>query len=912
MLIFSESSRTTQAGLAQPKPDERLVFGETIERELSGGEEHRYVFAVEAGKFVQAVVEQRGIDVIVAIRGQDGKPLAEVDRPNESQGPENTSFIAPDSGGYRLQIRSYQKVSIRGRYRITLKAPRAASSPDEKRIEAERTVSEAERLRGKNTADTLRQAAAKFERAQSLWRDLGESYEEAVALYGAGWSHRALGANQTAVAAFNRALELMRKVDDRFGIAFVQAGVGWSYLHLGDLDQALESFNQSLQLRRGLMNPTGEGQTHYGIGWVRTLREENQLALESFEQSLRLRQVALDRRGEAITRIGLGKIYSRLRRYDESRAMLEQAFRTLRELGDSGGQADALSHLGWIGILLKQNAEARKCFQEALKLWQGAGDRTGEATSSFGLALLASRDGSLLEARELIERGLEIIESLRTEGNDHRLRTAYFAQVQDYYDFYIDLLMRLGEREPGDGHSAEALHASERARARNLLDLLARAGAHGSELGRAQPLRADEIQQQLLDEETVLLEYTLGAERSFLWLVTRTGVESYLLPKRSEIEAEARRIFELLTVRNHNHRGARKRELAAQSDTQFQVASQELSRMLLGPVAAKLTGKRLLIVPHGALQFVPFAALPLPEMGRQGDKETRRQGGKETGRKGNIPHSYTPLIAAHEIVVIPSASALAAIRRQTATRTPAERGLIVFADPVFSPSDDRVRQFARQRQTLSQGELTGPDAPSFGAPPILSNLSRLSVTAWEAQQIASLSSDSRVVRDFAANRDAAIDPALGKYRVIHFATHAVINSQKPDLSAIVLSQVNEQGLSRNGALSAQDIHHLRLQAELVVLSACRSGWGKDARGEGLLSLTRGFLSSGAARVMVSLWSVEDQATAELMSRFYRRTLGPKRMAPAAALRATQAEMWREGRWGAPYYWGGFVLQGEWR
>src|SRR5262249_32656414 len=229
-----------------------------------------------------------------------------------------------------------------------------------------------------------------------------------------------------------------------------------------------------------------------------------------------------------------------------------------------------------------------------------------------------------------------------------------------------------------------------------------------------------------------------------------------------------------------------------------------------------------------------------------------------------------------------------------------------------SAADDRVRRIGRRSSMAPHvGEIRRDDSSPAGAGSLL-NLSRLSATDWEARRIASLASDSRVVRTFSARRAAAIDPALGNYRFIHFATHAVIDPENPDLSAIALSQVDERGRPLNGMLSAQDIHRLRLSAELVVLSACRTGLGKDTPGEGLLSLTRGFLSSGAARVMVTLWSVEDQATAEMMSRFYRRTLGPHALTPAAALRATQEEMWREGRWGAPYYWGGFVLQGDWR
>ena len=173
-------------------------------------------------------------------------------------------------------------------------------------------------------------------------------------------------------------------------------------------------------------------------------------------------------------------------------------------------------------------------------------------------------------------------------------------------------------------------------------------------------------------------------------------------------------------------------------------------------------------------------------------------------------------------------------------------------------------------------------------------------------------SQRRRALDFDASRATVTDPSLADFRIIHFATHGFLNTAQPELSGIVLSLVDRDGRDARGFLTTSDVFNLRLNADLVVLSACRTGLGKDAPGEGLLSLTRGFLSSGAARVIVTLWSIEDQASAEMMSRFYRRVLGPRRMTPAAALRATQEEMWREGRWSAPYYWGGFVLQGNWR
>jgi CHAT domain-containing protein len=934
-----------QSSPAQPLACETLPFGKTIDREPSVGEKHCYSFTLGAGQFVQALVEQRGIDVFVRIFGQDGQLLTGIDRINSIHGPENASLIAPSSGVYRLQIQSLS-ASVRGLYRITLTEPRAATPSDEKRVDAEKLISEAEDLRAQNTVERARQAAKKYEMARDLWGEVGDKYEEGLALCGAGSFLRLSGANQAAIAVYERAMELMREARDSFGIALVQWGMGLTYYYLGALDQALENFEQSLQTRQRMMDRAGAGRLHYGIGWVRINRKEDQLALESFKESLRLRQEVKDAKGAAITRIGLGKAYFRLERYDEARAMLEEALQTMRDSKDDGGQIEAIRNLGWIDIRLKEYATAKERFREALKLSLNSDNRNGEADARLGLAVLARRAGELRQAIDLIRRGVEIHESSRVEGADspqmksvnNSLRIDYFAQVQEFYEVYVDLLMRLDALEPGAGHASEALYVSERARARNLLDLLASKGASDAELGVARPLRADEIQRRLLDENTVLLEYALGTasdaetDRSYLWLVTSTGVESRLLPKRAEIEAAAQRVYELMTARNRVS-GPRRRELIAQSDAEFQVEARKLSRMLLSPVAAKLAGKRLLIAPQGALQFVPFAALPLPEVEGLGDGATGRQGeGRTEGQKdrgtdyrsgaqspsrpvvqsSSPSASYTPLIADHEVIVAPSASALAAIMRQTALRKPAERSVIVFADPVFSAADDRVGRALRRNPAAPQAGVTrrGDSSPANAG--ALPTLSRLSATDWEAQRIAALASDSKVFSNFAASREKALDPALGEYRFIHFATHAVINSENPDLSAIALSLVDERGRPLNGLLSTQDIHHLRLSAELVVLSACRTGLGKDAPGEGLLSLTRGFLSSGAARVIVTLWSIEDQASAEMMSRFYRRALGPQRMTPAAALRATQEEMWREGRWSAPYYWGGFVLQGNWR
>ena len=192
-------------------------------------------------------------------------------------------------------------------------------------------------------------------------------------------------------------------------------------------------------------------------------------------------------------------------------------------------------------------------------------------------------------------------------------------------------------------------------------------------------------------------------------------------------------------------------------------------------------------------------------------------------------------------------------------------------------------------------------------------LRRLLLTRDEAEAILSVTprNDGFGALDFRANRATVTGDELSRYRIVHFATHGLLNSEHPQLSGVVLSLVDERGQPQDGFLRLHEIFNLRLPAELVVLSACQTGLGKEVKGEGLVGLTRGFMYAGAARVVASLWRVDDAATAELMKRFYRRMLKDG-MRPAAALRAAQVEMWRRPQWRSPFYWGGFVLQGEWK
>jgi CHAT domain-containing protein len=165
--------------------------------------------------------------------------------------------------------------------------------------------------------------------------------------------------------------------------------------------------------------------------------------------------------------------------------------------------------------------------------------------------------------------------------------------------------------------------------------------------------------------------------------------------------------------------------------------------------------------------------------------------------------------------------------------------------------------------------------------------------------------------DFQANRTTALSKELAQYRIVHFATHGLLDNEHPELSGLVLSLVGPDGKPQDGFLDLQDVYNLTLPADLVVLSACETGLGKEISGEGLVGLTRGFMYAGASRVVASLWKVDDVATSELMAEFYKGMLSHG-LAPASALRQAQLAMLKRSRWADPYYWAAFTLQGEWK
>jgi CHAT domain-containing protein len=415
-----------------------------------------------------------------------------------------------------------------------------------------------------------------------------------------------------------------------------------------------------------------------------------------------------------------------------------------------------------------------------------------------------------------------------------------------------------------------------------------RASPRYAALARPVPLTLKQVQQEVLDGETVLLQYALGESRSYLWAVSKTAWSVHELPSRASLTQESRQLYERLTARlTITGSLEERRRQAEETDFRYWEQARHLSEILLGPLAKGLTGKRIVVVADGALQFVPFAALPEP-------------GGAA---------EPVPLIVSHEIVSLPSATVVAALRRETSGRPLPPRSVAVLADPVFEPDDPRLRAVLRAAGRLPARDPGGTARPPSARMP----LARLAATREEAEAIlAAAPGGTSVARlGFDASREAATSVELAQFRTVHFATHGVLDNESPGMSGIMLSMFDGQGRPQDGFLRLHDIYGLRLPAELVVLSACSTALGRQVSGEGLVGIVRGFMYAGAKRVVASLWKVDDEATGELMRGLYAGMLRDGH-SPAAALRAAQLAVRHQPRWKSPFYWAAFSLQGEWK
>jgi CHAT domain-containing protein/Tfp pilus assembly protein PilF len=780
------------------------------------------------------------------------------------------------------------------------------------------------------------QALDYYNQALPMRRAVGDRSGEASTLINIGAAYADLGDRSKALDYFNQALSISQAIGDQANTAITFNNLGIVYSALGEPTKALDYYNQALPMSRAVGDRAGVGVALNNIGTIYDDRGEATKAIDYYHQALLIRRTTGDRLGEATTLNNIASVYDDRGETTKALDYYHQALLIWQAVGDRAGAATTLNNMGTIYAPLGDRAKARDYYQQALLLRHAVGARSGEAITLANLATLDRGQNQLTAALKNINAAIQILESLRSDLKNDALKTSYFASVQQYYQFKINILMQLHQQQPTQGYDVQALETAEQSRARVLRELLIQANANinkdiSPELRQQeqtlnQTIDAQETQlvklssqpgnnitqitqlnqtipalytqrddlkntiratnpayanlqypkpttlkaiQQQLDPDTLILQYSLGEPQSYLWVIGQTSLKTYLLPKASDLKTTVSAFRNEL--RNPEQRSPASASL--------------LTAQILTPAAADLDHKRLVIIPDGVLHFIPFAALNTPNR-----------------------TTYNPLITQHEVTNLPSASTIGILRSTVATKPRGPKKLAILADPIFRKDDDRLA--GKTIQANNQLDVAEQIARSRGGRDL--DLNRLPFTATEAQGILKLvpdAADRTAAFGFDASYDWITDPKISQYRYVHLATHGFFDSDNPALSSIILSSFDEKGRDRKAYLRFPDLFNLNLPAELVVLSACETGLGTDVPGEGLVGMTRGLMYAGALRVAVSLWSVDDQATSDLMQDFYKN-LWQSKQSHAASLRQAQLKQWQQGK--APYYWAAFTLQGEWR
>jgi len=991
---------------------------------LAAGECHVLELELEADRYVELQIEQRGIDVMTNVTPPGGGEVLRFDSPTSDSGRELAAFVTEHAGLHGLEICPFPFTTAAPVYQIRLSRPRAPGESNralargllryaegEAREEADPDAATAAfeealaafelagaqsqqgwtytwlgRLAGRR--GDLAQAETFHSAGAEIHRRLGEARQEAYALTFLGKAVSARLRREEAREIHRRSLRLAEAVGDdwlvlnaleNLGITHEFLGetlpaievqrrrrtlaaemgairdewdalrrIGSVLLAAGDDRRAEETFEQALSFARRHRLAAGITTSLQDLGYVHLQREEAPEALAYFEEALARKGPRSD---EELAQIlnSLGRSHRRL---DDREKALEMYARALTALPPEGARARLIEgmiliNLASLHILEGDFDAAEEPSERALAIHRAAGESFVTMGALKCLAEVRAAQGALAEAAALLDELLDHVEGRRRRSAIHRLRAAYLEDKHFYYEFYVEVLLRLDERHPGQGYAARAFEVGERARARLLLDEIA--GTESDILASADPMavnRKEELELQMSKLEESLLELGEDEQEALLAIRRRlrdlesehaftlarifaeypgwsailesepapfetvrralladgeTQLVSFLLGEDQGFawiaDRDSLRVVTLPGSERLDPLARAAADRLRKSDQahlriQAELTAEALSRELLAPVVPHLTARKLLLVKDGALHYVPFAALPLP-----------------AGGEG--PAGPELLIDRFELVELPSASAAVALRRRGIRAASGLEELALLGDPVFRADDERLRGLERPATPREASAAPGGTDRARATRGLgLGELRRLEGTLEEVRRISALVPPDRrlVALGFEANQDLVLGGRLGRYRVLHLAGHGLAH---PDLTALVLSLYDERGRSVDGIVSPYELYGTRLSAELVVLSACSTGLGDEVRGEGLLGLSRGFLYAGASQVLASLWDVDDRATAELMERFYIALLRDGDT-PARALRTAQLSLRSEPRWSAPHHWAGFVLQGDGR
>lgn len=782
-------------------------------------------------------------------------------------------------------------------------------------------------------AEKVEQATAALKRAESIWRELNDPVSLATTLIRLGFISMRQGQWQSALVPLYEAQALLtNKEAEPFLAGQLAISFGVVYEAYGQLETALRYYRESLvHYRDGAHDKAGAIDAGNKLGRVQASLGDYEGAIQQIEQGLSVAEKIDKDLFIGLCHEDLGQVWLAAKAYEQARREFQLAIDYFAKSQNERPWARAQSYLGQTEFLLGNPGLANSAYRSALRIFQKLPDYTNEAALNFSLGKLALHKGQFDEAEKYLNRSIELTERLRENAASRDLRSSFLASVHDRYEAYVEMLMARHEKQPNQRLDIKAFEANESGRARSLIDVLrgyqrelrhpsdplllqaeeklqneeqalvdakARLLSSGaSENERAkidQELRElharyetlqarintsakftnllrpnldyESIKQKVTNTDTALLEYSLGSRNSFAWLVTRDGLKSYKLADKQTISNAADKLIHLLSVP----------AISSDQEAQLQTAIDEVSRLVLEPVADDLRTSRLIVVADGSLQYVPFQVL------------------------NSSPKSKEPLLSRLDIIDAPSASALAIVKQERTNRQPAPKVLVGFGDAVFSSDYS-----PKANRPISTNSTAGRSNEGFKA-----KLPRLFNAKRELRAISDLAgNDSAFYVEYDATRANLLKVDLSQFRILHVVTHGKLDADQPELSGLFLSLVDEVDQPLDGFVGLADVYKMHAPVDLVVLSACQTAGGKNLRGEGLIGLTRGFMYAGASSVVASLWQVDDAATAELMKYFYTHLLRDG-MTPPAALRAAQNEIRSQPKWRSPYYWAGFTFQGN--
>lgn len=616
------------------------------------------------------------------------------------------------------------------------------------------------------------------------------------------------GSHEKARAEFQLAIEYFAKANDQRPLARAQSSLGDTEFLLGNLSAAGSAYKAALSFFQDEKNLdyTNEASVQFGLGKVALRQGHLTQAEEHLKRSIdltkRLRENAVSRE---LRSSFLDSVHDRFETYVE--LLME------RNAREPAAQLD---------IQAFEVSESGR----ALALLDSLHPHQRELRNPSDPALLFKEQTLQTREQQLIDQQAELV-SRSASGKEMEKVNNDLAEVKSRY---------------------ESLQAQINSSTKftNLL---------------RPSISYENIRRQLTDSETSLLEYCLGDQSSFAWLITKDGIESYKLADKQTINKAAQELVKVL-----------QKPSPGVDDNKLQDAINEVSRLVLEPFSDKLRTPRLIVVADGGLQYVPFQVLKA------------------------FPTSSEPLVAQFDIVDAPSASALASVRQERMHRTPGPKMVVGFGDAVFSTDYAPNKNDSQMiMDTSKRGALTLP--PLFNAKRELNAISNIA------------GSESVFYTEYDATRQNLLHVDLSQFRILHIVTHGILNDSQPELSGLYLSLVGSNNQPLTGFVGLSDIYKLNAPVDLVVLSACRTALGKESRGEGLIGMTRGFMYAGASSVLASLWQVDDAASAELMKYFYTFLLRDE-MTPPAALRTAQNKIRSQPKWRSPYYWAGFTIQGD--